>query len=107
MRTSSKLGLFAVTAAVVALGLAPTARAEGAGQYIDDAAVTTKVKASLLSDSMLKASDVSVETTQGVVQLSGSVNSKEQEAEAVKNTNQVSGVKSVKDLLVVKPSQSE
>jgi len=94
-------GFLATSAFALTLGVSSIASAD-AGQYISDAAITTKVKAALLSDSQLKATKVSVETTQGVVQLTGSVDSKSQESEAVSAANKVDGVKSVKDLLSVK-----
>jgi hyperosmotically inducible periplasmic protein len=101
MRNTLKTtGLLAASAFALTLGVSSVASAD-AGQYISDAAITTKVKAALLSDSQLKATKVSVETTQGVVQLSGSVDSKTQENAAVTAANKVDGVKSVKDLLSV------
>jgi len=88
--------------ALTVLAPAATALAEGAGQYIDDAALTTKVKATLVADKTLDATDVSVTTNGGVVQLSGTVTSHNQETEAVRAANNVSGVKSVQDSLSVK-----
>ena len=102
-----RLKLLAVPAFAVVIGAASLAAAEGAGQYIDDATITTKVKAALMSDSQLKATQVSVETNQGVVQLSGAVQNKNQETEAVRAANKVDGVKSVKDLLTVKGGTQE
>ena len=92
-------GLLAASAFALTLGVSSVASAD-AGQYVNDAAITTKVKAALMSDSQLKATKVSVETNQGVVQLTGSVDNKSQESEAVNAANKVDGVKSVKDLLV-------
>jgi osmotically-inducible protein OsmY len=46
-----------------------------AGGYIDNSAITTKVKAMIYDDPELKAGQISVETYEGVVQLSGFVNS--------------------------------
>jgi osmotically-inducible protein OsmY len=107
-RNNRKAGLLALSALILA-GTMATAHAESAGQYIDDAAITTKVKAALLADSQLKATQVSVTTAQGVVQLSGAVADKNQETAAINDANKVDGVKSVQDLLSVKSSapQSE
>ena len=91
----------------VALGASTIAYAESTGQYIDDATLTTKVKAAILADKQLKATKVSVETTQGVVKLSGAVDSKDQETQAVRDANQVNGVKSVNDLLQVGGPQDQ
>jgi hyperosmotically inducible periplasmic protein len=108
MRTSNKaLKLTAVTAFVLSMGASSIAFAENAGQYVDDATITTKVKAALLSDSQLKATKVSVQTTQGTVQLTGAVGSKSQESEAVRVANQVNGVKTVTDQLTVDTTESE
>jgi osmotically-inducible protein OsmY len=95
------------SAFILLLGASPIARAESAGQYIDDATITTKVKVALLSDSQLTATKVSVETNHGAVRLSGTVDTKDQESEAVKVANQVNGVKSVHDLLTVRGTQDE
>ena len=52
-------------------GCAGTATRESAGEYVDDTAITAKVKAQFVKDPMVKALDVSVETFKGVVALSG------------------------------------
>lgn len=89
------------------VGSSSIAFGESTGQYIDDATITTKVKAALIADSQLKTTKVSVETTQGTVQLTGTVDTKNQESEALRIANQVNGVKSVKDLLMVRNTQEE
>ncbi len=94
--------LLAVSAFALSIGASSMALAESAGQYIDDAAITTKVKAALVADSQLKATQVSVTTNHGIVQLDGSVSTKGQDSTAVNDANKVDGVKSVKDLLTVK-----
>lgn len=75
------------------------------GQYLDDATVTAKVKADLVKDDTVKATEIQVETTQGVVQLSGFVGSEEarQRAEAVAKS--IEGVKSVRNDLAVQSTQ--
>jgi osmotically-inducible protein OsmY len=105
MRNITKL--VAVSALTLSLGASSIAFGETTGQYIDDATITTKVKSALLANQQLKAIQVSVETDQGNVQLSGSVDTKSQESEAIKIANRVDGVKSVKDLLTVKGTQEQ
>ena len=76
---------------------------ESAGQYVDSAAITTKVKAALAKDPQVSAMQVNVETFKDVVQLSGFVNTptaKERAAEIARN---VEGVKDVENDIVVKP----
>jgi osmotically-inducible protein OsmY len=94
-------------AAVAALSLSLASCAmfsgrESAGEYVDDATITSKVKANILGDKTLKVLEINVETMQGIVQLSGFVDSRKHETRAVEIANQVKGVKSVKDDLVVR-----
>jgi len=96
-----------VSPAVLAQGTNPNETLSNTRQYIDDTAITTKIKAALVADSQVKATQVSVETKDGVVQLSGTVDSKKAESEALRVANQVDGVKSVKDLLSVRGTQEE
>lgn len=83
-------------------GCAPTAKREGTGEFIDDALITTKVKAALAADPDVKATEVNVETFKGTVQLSGFVSSKEAIDKAATITRGVSGVKGVKNDMTVK-----
>ena len=75
---------------------------ETAGEYVDDTSITSKVKAEILGDKTLKVLQVNVETMQGVVQLSGFVDSTNSEYKAVDIARHVKGVSSVKDDLVVR-----
>lgn len=90
---------------ILALALASCSMFEGretAGQYVDDTTITTNVKASFVADPKVKAMQVNVETMQGVVQLSGFVDSTATEQRAVQLAQKVTGVKSVKDNIVVR-----
>ena len=42
-------------------------KAEKTGEYMNDAAITAKIKADILSDPLLKVSQIDVTTTNGVV----------------------------------------
>ncbi len=75
---------------------------ESTGEYLDDSAITTKVKTSILGDSKLKFFQISVKTFKGVVQLSGFVNSNEVATRATEITRTVKGVKMVNNSLIVK-----
>lgn len=77
---------------------------ETTGQYVNGSALTTKVKAAFLQTSGLDSNAISVETYKNVVILSGSVNSEAQSQLAQKTAEGVSGVKKVKNKLVVKPN---
>ena len=84
------------------MGCASTRTTEGTGEYVDDSAITTKVKAAILGDSELKVMQINVETFKGVVQLSGFVNNQKSATKAAEVARGVSGVVSVKNNLIVK-----
>ncbi len=86
----------AITLASV-VGCAATSKQEGTGEYIDDSAITTKVKAAIFNEPTLKSAEINVETFKGVVQLSGFVSSQAAENKAVEVARSVGGVKSVKN----------
>lgn len=65
--------------------------------YAGDTAITSEVKAKLLADDIVPSSKVKVETTDGVVQLSGSVDSQAQSERAESIAKAIDGVKSVKN----------
>jgi osmotically-inducible protein OsmY len=69
---------------------------------VDDSTIPAKVKAEILGDAALKVFAISVETFKGTVQLSGFVNSAEIRSRAAVVAGRVSGVKSVKNDLIVK-----
>ncbi len=71
-------------------------------QYAGDAALTTKVKTAFLAEPDLKSLAISVETTNGVVVLSGAVISTAQIEQAVDIARHVKGVKEVKNDLRLK-----
>jgi hypothetical protein len=68
-----------------------------AGRVVDDSVITGKVKAALVADTTTKAHQISVETFQGVVQLSGFVDNAEARSRAGQLAQQVDGVKDVKN----------
>lgn len=84
------------------LGCSSTRTHESTGEYVDDSAITTKVKAAILGDPALKTLQISVKTYKGVVQLSGFVDSMDMVDKAGKVAGQVSGVREVKNDLTVK-----
>jgi len=105
MRSSARIFWAPALAAAVLVGCAATPDHESTGVYLDDATVTSKVKADLIEDPLTKARDISVTTDQGVVQLSGFVDSKEQRDEAVRVAKAIPGVRSVDNSLQVQSSQ--
>jgi osmotically-inducible protein OsmY len=91
--------LLLATASAFALvsGCAATSTQESTGQYVDDTAITTKVKAAIFKDDVLKSAEINVETFKGAVQLSGFVRSEADIQRAVSLTQAVGGVRSVKN----------
>ncbi|MBA4212902.1 MAG: transporter [Polaromonas sp.] len=90
--------MLAVAASVLTLaGCGSTSTQSSTGQYLDDTAITTKVKAAIFNDASLKSAEINVETFKGAVQLSGFVNSQADIQRAVAVTQGVAGVKSVKN----------
>lgn len=93
-------GLFAIS--LVVGGCASTRTSDSTGQYVDDSVITAKVKSALLGDDLVKSFAVSVETTKGVVQLSGFVDTAVQKTAAGHDASNVPGVKTVRNDLIVK-----
>jgi hypothetical protein len=81
---------------------ASTRTHESTGEYVDDSVITTKVKSQLAEDDFLKSFQISVETFQGTVQLSGFVNTQQAVDKAGQIVRSVKGVKSIKNDLIVK-----
>ena len=98
------LAIAALAGATLAgTGCAVVRGQETAGQYVDDTATTTAVKAKFVEDKTVDAGAIKVETLNGTVQLSGFAKSaaEKQQAEAIaRNTK---GVKSVKNDIIVRP----
>jgi osmotically-inducible protein OsmY len=92
-----------IFALVVALGAcASTPKQSSTGELIDDSVITTKIKALLAADNLLKSFQIGVETNKGTVQLSGFVSSQEAVDKAEQISKSVQGVKSLKNDLIVK-----
>ena len=102
-------------ASAIVLGLAATGtlancsatnNRESTGEYVDDATVSTKVRAAILQDPNVKISEIKVTTYRGVTQLSGFVDNQQMISRAAEVAKGVNGVKSVKNDLHVKPPES-
>ena len=99
MRINHRFSILLLAAAAFTTlgGCASSATQESTGQYMDDTAITTKVKAAIFNDATLKSAEINVETFKGAVQLSGFVNSQADINKAVAVTQAVGGVRSVKN----------
>jgi hyperosmotically inducible protein len=88
--------------AVSVMGCDALSGRETAGQYIDDTTITSKVISEIIKEPSLSKFQVSVETMQHVVQLSGFVTSAQNVERAGQLARAVEGVWSVKNDLVVR-----
>ena len=95
--------ILAVLAIATASGCAVTRGQESAGAYIDDAAITTSVKASFVENKDVDATSIKVETLNGTVMLSGFAKNQTERMAAEDIAAKVKGVKSVRNQLVIKP----
>lgn len=94
------LMLMSVTAAACSV----SSGQESTGQYVDSAAITTKVKTKMASEGgMTLANQVKVDTLKDVVQLSGFVPSAADRTKAEQIAWSVDGVRGVKNDIVVQP----
>ena len=71
-----------------------------------DAGITGLVKTKLAADGKVSASEITVETTNGVVTLTGNVDSQEAKDQAILLAKETSGVREVKDMISVKAGAS-
>jgi len=84
-------------------GCAVTRGQQSVGEYIDDAAITTAVKARFVESKDVAASSISVETLNGTVMLSGFAKSASEKSTAESLARDVNGVKSVKNQIAISP----
>jgi len=85
---------------LVVAGCASSGNKEG-GSFLDDAAITAKVKTAIFNEPGLKMIGISVRTEDHVVELSGSVKSRLERVKAGEVAKKVDGVKRVKNDLKV------
>jgi osmotically-inducible protein OsmY len=99
--------LLAATVTALALvtmtGCAVTRGQETIGTYVDDATITTRIKARFVENPQVDASSISVETLNGTVMLSGFAKNATERTMAGDIARGVSGVKAVKNEIAVRP----
>ena len=98
--------LVAIVTAVAALSVLPgcavTRGQSSVGEYIDDTAITTAVKAKFVEDKSVDASAISVETLDGTVLLSGFAKNMTEKTMAESIARNTKGVKMVKNQIVLR-----
>lgn len=76
-------------------------KAEGAGEMLGDAGITTAVKTKLLADPDVAGLKIDVDTTAGIVTLTGNVSTPAEKRRALELARETKGVSSVKDQLKI------
>ena len=92
----------AAVALIATSGCAVVRDQQTVGQYVDDTTLTTRVKAKFAEDPVVSAMAISVETFNGMVQLSGFAKSANERSKAESLARNTSGVKGVKNDIVVR-----
>lgn len=97
---------FALAAALnvaVITGCAVARDQQSVGAYVDDAAITTAVKAKFVENKTVDAGAINVQTLNGTVALSGFAKSGTERATAESLAREVKGVREVRNTLAVRP----
>jgi hyperosmotically inducible protein len=77
------------------------------GSYIDDTQLTAEIKSKMASDREVAATSISVETLNGVTQLSGFARSQAEKDRAAEIARQTQGVKGVRNDIIVRPASPQ
>lgn len=95
--------LFAGAVLLSGFSVAADTTTDTPGEYIDDATITAKVKASFADDSLVKGRNISVRTDKGVVDLTGTVGSDRELDRATALATKVKSVNAVHNNLKIVP----
>lgn len=90
-------------ATVVTAGCSVARNQQSVGSYVDDAAITTAVKAKMAENKSVSATSISVETLNGTVQLSGFAKSQKEKDMAAEIARTAKNVRDVRNNIVVRP----
>ena len=88
---------------LISAGCAVVRGQQTTGSYVDDAAITTNIKAKFIDDKIVSASSISVETLNGTVQLSGFAKSMAEKTKAEQIARGTNNVRAVRNDIVVRP----
>jgi len=90
-------------AGLLAMAMSNSVPVSGAADHVDDAALTHAVEDALVAHPVAASHEIKVEVYNGIVQLSGFVDSDNVRESAVKAARDVPGVASVHDSLKIRP----
>jgi hyperosmotically inducible protein len=103
MKSARKVALLLICLGIIfAVGACQTPAGRTAGEVVDDATITTKVKAKLFDESILRGFAISVDTFEGNVTLTGAVDNESQKKKAGEISASTYGVRKVNNLIMVK-----
>lgn len=104
MKHARALAFAALTGlTLVSTGCAVIRGQETAGSYVDDTATTAAIKAKFVEDKIVSAGSISVETLNGVVQLSGFARTAAEKSKAEQIARNSRNVRSVRNDIIVRP----
>lgn len=103
IRTLAAAGVTAVALAFTFSGCAVTRGQETVGAYVDDASITTAIKARFVENHEVDATNIHVETLNGTVMLSGFAKNTTEKTTAEQLAWKINGVKGVKNEIAVRP----
>lgn len=92
-----------ILSAAALTGCSVARHQQSVGSYVDDAGITTAIKAKFSKDTSVAATSISVETLKGVVQLSGFSRDKKEKNRAEEIARETKGVVSVKNDIIIRP----
>lgn len=102
--TATKISIAVLIAlTTVASGCSVMRDQQSVGSYVDDSAISNSIRMRLVESPMVSMQAIDVETLKGVVQLSGFANSQSERNEADRIARSVSGVRDVRNNIIVRP----
>jgi hypothetical protein len=96
-RITALILIMILIVAVAAVAMVASAQQRSMGQVIDDTTITTEIKAKLTADTLSNLTKIGVNTRDGVVTLTGDVDSLERKARAGQIASSIRGVRQVVD----------
>ena len=105
MKYARALAFAAIAGATIitATGCSVARDQQTVGSYVDDAGITTAIKAKMAEDRTVSATSISVETLNGTVQLSGFAKSQAEKNQAESIARNAKHVREVRNSIVVRP----
>jgi hyperosmotically inducible protein len=101
-RNKGTIVLLALIVLLFTLGACQTPAGRSTGAVVDDSTITTKIKSKLLADDRVSGMAIDVDTFQGVVTLTGAVDTPQSKEAATQIARNVEGVREVKNMLNIK-----